>query len=120
MLLSFRLNIRAKLTDDEEWHRLAPSVQTREVTCKKGADLCTWFQVASIKTLHYNMYDVAIEILKGPQLKELHHQPINFRIAYVDSYFTHVQLEMRFLFGFLSFCLFFTYMLKIYVRMTAE
>ena len=43
--LTFRLNIRGKNHDSEDWKVLPIKEETESATCVPGTDLCTWFQV---------------------------------------------------------------------------
>ena len=89
---SYRVSIRGKNTDSEEWMMVSTETQKQSLHCKKGKDFCTWFKVATLNKIEHDMYDVAVEVnvMDSPDLMRLEKAPINFRIAYVDEKFTQV------------------------------
>ena len=58
--IRYSLNVRAKDSDEEEWHYYQGSSNVVETNCAEGHDLCAYFPVGFVPWLKYEMYDVMI------------------------------------------------------------
>jgi hypothetical protein len=108
--LSYRMHMRGKNSDQEEWTDYKMAESTITVQCDEKNHICAWFQVGFIPMIEHDTYDVAIELKAGEWFSTLDTwRGINFRMVYVNEKYTMMQMETRFFFSILSFIFFLWY-----------
>ena len=61
---------------------------TVETKCVEGHDLCSYFPVAYVPYMQYEMYDVGIELVLDDEFAEASGVHIDFHIAYFNPEYT--------------------------------
>ena len=88
--------------------------------CEGADELCTYFPVGYVPELHYEMYDVAVQIKPSEQLAKLENTSVNFHIAWVNPEYTSFQLGFRIFFTIASLIIFCLYCSKILFRIPPQ
>jgi len=117
-MVNYSLQMRGKMSDDEEWNDLSPGglINEVEVTCDPAYKLCSYFPVGYLTHLQYDMYDVAVTIENQEDLVFLEDTHINFHMAYFNPEYTFYQLKVRLFFVLTSVLVLLYYFTKLACR----
>lgn len=80
------MQMRAKNRNEEEWNYLNPDEPYQKIgfSCDGASELCTYFPVGFVPEIHYEMYDVAIQVKPTDVLAKLNDTSIDFHMAWVN------------------------------------
>ena len=105
--------MRGKDHDSQIWDNMQTASNSIQTKCVEGYDLCTYFPVAYIPYITYDMYDVMIEIHPSQTLLRMSSIDIDFHIAYFNPEHTNQQIALKITFTMVSILAFLIFMFKV-------